>query len=377
MRGGRDMNERVVAEVFPPGEFLRDELEARGWTQTEFAGIIGRPIRLVNELIAAKRAVTPETAKELSAALGTSAQFWMNLESAYQLSKVAPKTERISREATLRSRFPVREMIKRGWIKQTRVYDELEASVLSFFRISQVGDPIWLPGAAWRKNDIDCSTMQLAWILRVSQLAEALRVVAYSEKKLRAAIPELERLMTEPEEARHVPRILEDCGVCFVVVEPIPGSEIGGVCFWINGGKSPVIGLSLKGDQIDKFWFNLWHEIEHVLRGDGKDAPVVDNFEAPPGDEDSERLANAAAANHCVPTAQMDSFVARHDPMFSEKSLIGFSKLMKRHPGIVAGQIQKRTGRWELFKRKQPRIREIVIQSALTDGYGRTGPSNL
>jgi HTH-type transcriptional regulator / antitoxin HigA len=372
------MSEKMAAELFPPGEFLKDELDARGWTQTEFAEIIGRPQRLVNELIMAKRAVTPATAMELAAALGTSAQFWMNLESAFQLSKVAPKTERISREAALRGRFPVREMMKRGWIMPTKVYDELESAVFAFFGISQVDDSIRLPGAAWRKYEAALSTMQWAWLLRVNQLASALQVAPYSEKKLRASVPELEQLMTEPEEARHVPRILAECGVRLVVVEPIPGSKVDGVCFWIKGGKSPVVGLSLKGDHIDKFWFNLWHEIEHVLRGDGKETPVVDDFDAPPPDEESERAANSSAANHCVPIAQMDDFVARHNPMFSEKSLIGFSRLMKRHPGIVAGQIQKRTGRWDLFKKKhQPRIREIVIQSALTDGYGRSGPTDL
>ena len=111
------MADRIPAEVFPPGELLRDELEARGWTQTEFAEIIGRPPRVVNEIISGKRSVTPETARELAAAFGTSAQLWMNLESAYQLSKVEPVTERIAQEAALRERFPVREMTKRGWIR--------------------------------------------------------------------------------------------------------------------------------------------------------------------------------------------------------------------------------------------------------------------
>ena len=79
------MTERIPAEVFPPGEFLRDELEVRNWTQTEFAEIIGRPTRLVNEIIAGKRGVTPETAQEFAAAFGTGAQFWLNLETSYQL----------------------------------------------------------------------------------------------------------------------------------------------------------------------------------------------------------------------------------------------------------------------------------------------------
>ena len=41
------MNARVPAEVFPPGEFLREELEARDWSQQELADILDRPPRLV------------------------------------------------------------------------------------------------------------------------------------------------------------------------------------------------------------------------------------------------------------------------------------------------------------------------------------------
>jgi HTH-type transcriptional regulator/antitoxin HigA len=371
---GNAMSERWPAEVFPPGEFLKDELDERGWTQTEFAEIIGRPIRAVNELILGKRAITPETANEIAAALGTSAQLWMNLDATYQLSKSRPAAKRISREAALRERFPVRQMKKRGWIKEAKSYDELEANVLAYFGLKSITDPFRFAHAARRNYGEELSGMQMAWLLRVQQLAGALQVGRYSEERLRAAIPHLERLMTEPEEVRHVPRILAECGVRLVVVEPIPGSQIQGVCFWINDGQSPVIGLSLKGDHIDKFWFNLWHEIVHVLRGDGKDEPILDDFDNPTTEKESERAANEGAAHYCVPSGPMRDFIARHDPMFSEKNLIGFSRLMKRHPGIVAGQIQKKTGRWDLFKKLQPRVREIFIQSALTDGYGRAGP---
>lgn len=81
------MSARIPAEVFAPGVFLAEELEARGWTQIELAEILGRPPRLISELIAGKRAISPETAMGLSAAFGHTPQFWMNLETAYQLSK--------------------------------------------------------------------------------------------------------------------------------------------------------------------------------------------------------------------------------------------------------------------------------------------------
>src|SRR5215470_20307776 len=167
------MADRIPADVFPPGEFIRDELEARGWTQTEFAEIIGRPKRTVNELITGKRGITPETARELAAALGPSAQFWMNLDAAYQLSKVAPATERIAWEAALRERFPVREMTKRGWIRASGSYEEVERQILAYFGLQSVGEQIRFPHAARRDYGSALSPMQWAWLFRVHQLAVA------------------------------------------------------------------------------------------------------------------------------------------------------------------------------------------------------------
>lgn len=366
------MTSRIAAEVFPPGEFLADELEARGWTQTEFAEIINRPQKLVNDIIHAKRAVTPETATDLAAAIGTSAQFWMNLESAWQLSKVEARDDSIARAAALRQRFPIREMTKRGWIKAASSPQEMEEQICSYFEIKSANDNVELRHAARRNYQRDDVTIsQWAWIFRVNQLASSLRARPYLEKAFRDRLPDIEALMTEPEEIRHVPRILLECGVRLVIVEPIPGSEIQGACFWINENQSPVIGLTLKGDQIDKFWFDLWHEIEHILAGDGKDEIIIDDFdENKPGLNEIEKLANQRAANRCVPQSEMNNFILRHAPIFTIKSMLGFSKIMKRHPGIVAGQIQKKTNRWDLFKKYQPRVRHIVTQTALTDGYG-------
>lgn len=371
------MTDRVPAEAFPPGEFLRDELEARGWTQTEFAEIIQRPLRLVNEIIAGKRGVSPDTARALAAALGTSAQLWMNLETTYQLAKAQPASEGIARAARLRERFPVREMIKRGWIETSENVAVLEKRVLDFFGLETVDADIQFAHAPRKNEREEKADIQLAWLFRVRQLARALQVPDYSRKALLGAIDELEQLMTEPEEIRHVPRVLAEAGVRLVIVEAVPGSEIQGVCFWINEGKSPVIGLSLSYGRIDNAWFNIRHEIEHVLNGDGKEHPILDDADALSGARDQseeEKLANNAAANFCVPKEKMDSFIARLDPMYSTTSFLGFARLVQRHPGIVAGQLQKRTGRWDLFRKYQIDIRTHLVDAALTDGFGRAVP---
>jgi addiction module HigA family antidote len=70
-----------------PGEILREEfLAPMEMTQTAFAQYIGVPVRRVNEIVKGKRAVSPETAQLFAAALGTSAEFWMNAQSAYDLA---------------------------------------------------------------------------------------------------------------------------------------------------------------------------------------------------------------------------------------------------------------------------------------------------
>ena len=79
------MKDRIPAEVFPPGEFVREELEMRGWTQADLAEFMGRPLRSINEIINCKKGITAETAIGLGKAFGTSAEYWLNLESAYRL----------------------------------------------------------------------------------------------------------------------------------------------------------------------------------------------------------------------------------------------------------------------------------------------------
>ncbi len=75
----------IPVEVFPSGEYLRDELDERGWTVTEFAEIIGRPIQTVSEILNSKKEITTKTAISFSEALGTTPELWLNLQTAYRL----------------------------------------------------------------------------------------------------------------------------------------------------------------------------------------------------------------------------------------------------------------------------------------------------
>lgn len=71
--------------AFHPGDYLAEEIEARGWSQRELARRMGRPYQVVNEIVRGKKAVTADTALALERALDMDARLWLNLQASYDL----------------------------------------------------------------------------------------------------------------------------------------------------------------------------------------------------------------------------------------------------------------------------------------------------
>ena len=332
----------IAAEIFPPGDFLKEELEARGWSQTELAEIIGRPPRLVNEIISGRRAITPETAVQLGDSLGTSAELWMNLESQYQLSKVRGSGGSIARRAQLHERFPIREMLKRGWLQPADNVDVMEQQVMKLFGLASISAPMKFAHAA-KKADSETppSMHQMAWLCRARSLLSAKPAPEYRKAALAKALTVLTSFLGDAEQCRHVGRVLGEAGVRFLVLESLPGSKIDGACFWLDNGK-PAIVMSLRLDRIDNFWFVLRHEIEHVLQGHGKkQGYVLDQEIEFDGDtvNAEEFVANSAAAQFCVPQDKLLDFIDRVAPYFSEQRVVALARQLSVHPGLVVGQL--------------------------------------
>lgn len=87
------MTQTLPAEPIHAGVILKSELMARGLTQNDLADIINRPAKTINQIITGKMDITPDTAIQLSHALGISAETWLNLQSRYQLSLLVQESE--------------------------------------------------------------------------------------------------------------------------------------------------------------------------------------------------------------------------------------------------------------------------------------------
>ena len=371
------MANRKPAEVFPPGEFIRDELAERGWTQSDLAKIMGRPLPAINGIINGTRSVTTETAIELASAFGTSPELWLNLETAYQLSKADVAEENAIRQrAKLFESAPVKDMEKRGWIKSTSTIDALGAALIRFFSIPEAAR---LRVAA--KTSIQSSELnpeQVAWCVRALHLAKAVPAQRLTQKAFEDGIPKLRALADFPENTRKVPRVLGEMGIRFVVVEHLPKSKIDGAALWLGDAwDQPVIVLSLRYDRIDSFWHTLFHELSHIKNKDSYvlDVDIVSAERCLANDQltDIEARANKEAAEMLIPRDRLLSFIQRTRPFYYAEKIIQFAHMLKIHPGIIAGQLQHRGEiDWAANRHMLVKVRDIIISGALTDGWGVT-----
>lgn len=375
-----------LKEYRTPGQLIEDLLKDRNWDQEVLALVLGIPRTAISKIVSGKQRVDAALALALSEVFGVPAERFLELQQSYELA-TARFLEQGDRgranRATLYGELPITEMIRRGWLNAGTVRDvaKVESELARFFGVKSVAEIEFLPHAA-KKTDVEgpVTPAQLAWIYRARQIASEMIVPVYSRPKVLKAVEQLGALLRSAEEIRKVPRILAEAGIRFVLVESLKSAKIDGACFWLND-NAPVICLSLRLDRIDNFWFVLRHEIEHLLRGHGKKAIMFDTeLEGEHGGTDAkvsdeERVANEAATEFCVRTTLMDQFIARKAPLFATRDVLGFANTLRVHPGLVIGQLQRRTDRYTLFREHLVKVRSIITPGAMVDGWGDVAPT--
>ena len=366
------MDKVVSVEPFPPGEFIQDELNARDWTQDDLAEVMGRTRQHVSRLIKGQTAIGPDSARELAEAFGTSPEMWMNLQTSYELSKSACEDRQIKRKADLYTKVPVREMRKRCWIGEQSDVGQMDAEILRFMRMSSWDAKPAISIAARKATDYGShSFAQLAWGSRAMQLGSCVMASRYRDENIDGGLAELRKLAANPEDIRRVPAVLSSMGVRLVVIQHLQGTKIDGAAVWLDR-DSPVIALSLRYGRIDNFWHNLFHEMIHVKY---RDTPVIDvELNGESADEDGgeiEARANREAANALVPSEKLESFIARHTPLFYQAKVVQFANARGVHPGIVVGQLHHRKALdYRHLTKLLVDVRQYISGAALTDGWG-------
>lgn len=331
----------------PPGYLLEEYLEARGFSQAEFARRCGRSPKLISEIIAAKAPIEPRTALEFERVLGMDASIWLGMESEYRLhlAREAEASAQAAESAWVKA-FPVGELVKRGCLPRAESRTEAVAHLLAFFNVASV--EAWnakhlTERAAYRHSpSFESRPEALATWLRLGELeAEKQDCPDYDRKAFVTALESIRSFtVRDPEEAlAEAKSRCNNAGVALARVEALPRAAVSGAAWW-RSPKKPVIALSLRHRTDDHLWFSFFHEAAHLLLHSKKrvfvEGKPVTMDESP--DQREELEADQWAADFLVPPTSWGHFVAGFRR--SRAEVREFAERLAIAPSIVVGRLQ-------------------------------------
>lgn len=330
------MSAEPVGEV-RVGAHLLAEIDKRGWTQVEFAEIIGRPTQVVSEIIGGRKEITRSSATQIAAALGQTPEFWLGLQDRYHLSRQARDEDvrRQLQEVRLRARLhrlaPLAVLRKRGVITAATLKEEAEELRVLLGLDDLEGRPPLAALARRISPDERTARIHLAWLACVRQRAASLPAAPYDADGLAEIAPGLSREVRRPSAFAALPARLAQVGVRLVHVEALPSGQLDGASFDLHG--SPVIGLSGLPARLDRVLFALLREAAHLVL----DYPQGFEFPNPvgPGHERQKKDAESLAATWALP-GPLPTVPDRPNRSWLDTT----AESIGVHPAVIVGRLQ-------------------------------------
>ncbi len=350
MEAGRTWYDFEPDYTHPPGETLRQTLEAIGMSQAEFARRADLSTKHVNQIIQGDAPITPDTAVALERVTRVRAAAWNSLEANFQANSRLPiSRESLSEDdlAWIRA-MPVRELIKRGFLPDRKDPAVRFERLLRFFRVAnrRAWEAVWLdPDASFRRSTaFEARPEATATWLRLAELKAAkVECAPFDRAKFRDAVDEVRRWVERPVTPnliRQITELLATAGVAFVLVRGVEGSRASGVTRWVTNTKA-YVALSLRYKRDDHFWFTFFHEVAHVLLH-GKRQMFVEFDQGQnvgPADQIAEAEADRFAADTLIPR----TYVPRLREVISpgENEIAMLAREIEVPAGVVVGRMQR------------------------------------
>ena len=256
-----------------PGEFIKDEMEFRNWTQEILSEILGISLKSVNRIIKNKQSITVDVAKCLSEAFGQSPEYWLNLNNNYRLrlSEEKDKEREIRLKSVIYNYMPISEMIKKGWIKDSKDdIKKLQDIVRKFWKMPKKKvnfsfiDQIELPNLRKSESFTQFNKYYtLTWFQMAKQCSPKYKVNNYNQKELKKLAYNLFTFTNKRDGVNQFIYKLNNTGVKIFILSHLPKTYIDGASFCDE--TNPVIVYTKRYDRVDNFWFTIAHEIAHII----------------------------------------------------------------------------------------------------------------
>ena len=340
-----DLVELYESKLVPMGypnpiaaiEFRMDQAGLRPRDLVSFIGSRAK----VSEILSGKRAITMAMARALHEHLGIPADVLLR----------EPDVDIDNPLADIEwGRFPVKSMAKLGWIPDRSDLAECAEQVIRDL-INRAGGLDVAGAALYRKNDHARANAKTdpyalkAWCWQVLARANEDRPTADYERGTVTLdfLTKVARLSWSEDGPRLAKELLAKDGIALVIERHLPKTYLDGVALRLGDGR-PVIGLTLRYDRIDNFWFCLLHELAHVGRhmdNDRGEAFVDDLTLRKIGgrrEDPREAQADEWAEEALVPSTVWEASAVRERP--TSMAVMNLANALQVHPAIVAGKVR-------------------------------------
>ncbi|MFH1965348.1 MAG: transcriptional regulator [Acidobacteriota bacterium] len=259
------------------------------------------------------------------------------------------------------SRFPLKEMISRQWIKSINknVLDHAEESIRPFIDraggFSAVPEPVFKTNDSPRQNARRDPYAVTAWCLKIiiEDREFPLPVVYKTGTVDLEFMRHLAKFSSVPSGPKAAVEFLAQYGIRVVFEKQLSKCYFDAAAMMTSGNR-PLIGMTLRYDRLDNFWFCLFHELAHIGKHLEKgDSLFIDDLslrEHPGEDFDiKEKEADDMAEEALLPRARWQQHSVSSEP--SVANVLDMASKMKIHPAIVAGRARYETNNYRILAR--------------------------
>ncbi len=353
-----DLVEHYEDKHYPIGtptavDAIEFRMDQAGLTRRDLIPLIGSRQK-VSEILSGKREITMSMARALHKHLGIPAEVLLQepgaaLDSTFE--EIDPR------------RFPLKEMAKRGWFsKLTDLPDPPDppdlldrAEELIRALVKEAGGPQAAELPLYRENShrrINAKTDPYAlkaWCWRVLGQANENRPQALFQPGTvtEPFMREVAQLSVHEDGPRRAQQHLAEHGIALVIEPHLPRTHLDGAALCLLDGR-PVIGLTLRYDRIDNFWFSLMHELAHVsLHLDCHENELFIDDLSLTGEDPLEEEADTLAQHALIPPKLWQTSPVRKRATIL--AVYAFARQADVHPAVIAGRIRHERGNYRLL----------------------------
>lgn len=337
---------KYPVETPDPVDAINFRMQEKGLKQADLIPYFGTRSR-VSEVLSRKRPLTVQMIRALSIGLGISAETLVGL-TAPEERGTSPKSDADW------SKFPLKEMTRRGWLPDFSRRSPAVAGVEELVKRFIEDAGLHFGAAAFRRSiggEAASPTTRYAlyaWLARVIQQARATkpRLGPFEPDKLSAAfLRELAQLSWSEHGPLLAVEFLERHGIAVVIEPHLKGTQLDGAALKDADG-SPIIGLTLRYDRLDNFWFTLVHEVAHIWKHVGNGEAFLDDLDASSEDR-REAEANRLAREAFIPRVIWRRSEAYLSP--NRETIEKLARELRIHPAIIAGRLRKESSNYTVF----------------------------